>query len=64
MERFLMQIMRMFMRKGMNAGIKHIASKGKNPKDMTPEERTQAKNAQSVAKRAQQLARMGRRIGR
>jgi len=64
MERFLMQIMRMFLSKGMNAGIKHVASKGKSPQDMTPEERTQAKNAQSMAKRAQQLARISRRIGR
>ena len=64
MERFLMQIMRMFMRKGMNAGIKHVANRGKSAKDMTPEERSQAKSAQDVAKRAKQMARLGRRIGR
>ena len=31
MERLLMQIMRMFMRKGMNAGIKHVAAQGQKP---------------------------------
>ena len=64
MERFLMQIMRMFMRKGMNAGIKHVANRGKSPKEMSPEERSQAKGAQDMAKRAKQMARLSRRIGR
>lgn len=64
MERILMQIMRMFMRKGMNAGIKHVANRGKSANDMTPQERSQAKAAQDMAKRAKQMARLGRRIGR
>ena len=64
MQQILSMILRMVMRKGMNAGIKHIAGKGKNPQDMTPEERVQAKSAQDMAKRAQQVARLSRRIGR
>ena len=64
MERLLMQILNMFMRKGMNAGIKHVARNGKDPKDMTPQDRLQAKNAQDLAKRARQMAKLGRRLGR
>ena len=68
MERFLSQIMNMvlrkFMNKGINAGIKHAASRGKSPKDMTPAEREQAKRAQDLAGKARQMAKIGRRMGR
>ena len=53
MERLLMQIMNMFFRKamnkGINAGINQLARNGKDPKDMTPEDHAQAKQAKDLA---------------
>jgi hypothetical protein len=53
-----------YLHKGIDAGVKKMASRGKAPEDMTPEEHQTAKQAQGMAKRAQKMARMGRRIGR
>ncbi|MFZ1470221.1 MAG: hypothetical protein WAT09_14755 [Paracoccaceae bacterium] len=52
------------MNKGINAGVRHLATKGKDPKDLTPDDRAQAKQAQDLAARARQLAKIGRRLGR
>ena len=43
LNRLINMIVRLFMRKGVNAGINFAANRGKDPKDMTPEERQQAK---------------------
>lgn len=68
MERLLMQIMNMFFRKamnkGINAGINQLARNGKDPKDMTPEDHAQAKQAKDLAQRARQMAKLSRRLGR
>lgn len=57
-------IMRLFLRRGMNAGINYMANRGRNPKDMTPEERQNAKAGRENAKRAQQAMRVTRRMGK
>lgn len=61
-------IFRMFLRRGINQGINRMAgggaAGGRSHKDMTPEERAQAKAGRENAKRAQQALRVGRRIGR
>jgi hypothetical protein len=68
MDRFLQQMlnmaMRMFMKRGINAGIDMMARRGKAPADMTPEERAQAAKGRDLAKKAQKMARLGRRLGR
>ncbi len=57
-------IVRMFMRRGINAGINHFANRGRDPKEMTPEQRDQAKAGRENAKRVQQAMRATRRLGR
>jgi hypothetical protein len=60
----LNMIFRMFLNRGINAGIDRVAGSGKSPKDMTPEERRQAREARQTAKRAKQAIRAARRIGK
>lgn len=66
MERFLSQIINMVMRtvlnKGVNAGINHLAQRGKSAQEMTPEEREQARKAKGLAQKARKMARLGRRL--
>lgn len=64
MDRILMQIFRMFLNRGINKGINHVANRGRNPKDMTPAERQEAKAARETARRAKQAIRLGRRFGK
>lgn len=68
MERFLHQLlnmaMKIFMRRGINAGIDMLARRGKPPQEMTPAERDQAARARDLSKRARQMTRLGRRLGR
>lgn len=67
-QRLISMLGRMFLRKamskGMNAGIDHFARKGKSPQDMTPADHEQARKARDLARRAQQAARITRRLGR
>ena len=57
-------IVRIFMRRGINAGINHVANRGRDPKEMTPEERQQAKSGRQGARRVQQAMRVTRRMGK
>lgn len=57
-------LLRPLMNRGIKAGIDRMAGGGKPPAEMTPEERAQSKKGQDMAKRARQLTKMGRRIGR
>ena len=43
LNRLINMLVRMFVNKGVNAGINYAANRGKDPKDMTREERQQAK---------------------
>ena len=56
--------LRPLMNRGIKSGINRMAGGGKPPAEMTPEERAQAKTGQDMAKRARQLTKLGRRIGR
>lgn len=63
-DRILRMILRRVMNRGVNAGIRHAATRGKQPQDMTPEERQRARQGQDTAKRVRQAMRVTRRIGR
>lgn len=67
-DRLISMIIRMFVRKavnrGVNAGVKRMAGGGKSQKDMSPEERAQAKAARDNTQRARKALRVGRRIGK
>ncbi len=63
--RLIEMLMRRFLMRGMNRAISHMAGPKKKRRDMTPEERAQADQAQSVnkaAKRARQAQRITRRL--
>lgn len=53
---------RMFLRKAVNTGIRHMASKGKPRSEMTPHERQEAASAKAMADRARKATRIGRRL--
>lgn len=58
----LNRLFRQAMNKGIKTGINHLASSGKDPAQMTPEEREQARKANQLAKRARQMAKLTRRM--
>lgn len=62
MNRLFGMLIRMFLRKAVNTGIRHMASRGKPRSEQTPEERHQAASAGAMADRAKQAARIGRRL--
>ena len=57
-------ILRKFLNKGINSGIDMATRKGKNPQDMTPEEREEVKRAKDASKNAQRAMRVTRRMGK
>jgi hypothetical protein len=62
--RLAMRLLRPLMNRGINAGIDRVAGRGKAPEEMTPAERAQAKQGKEMVRRARQMARASRRIGR
>ena len=66
--RIVQRLINRFMRRAVGVGIKKsidfAARKGKPAAQMTPADRKQAATAQSLAKRARQASRIGRKIGR
>lgn len=66
--RVVQMVLNMILRKAVNRGIKGAvglaARKGKAPSEMTPQDQAQAASTKALARRAQQAARMARRIGR
>ncbi len=64
MNRLINMGLRMLMNKGMNKGIAMMSNRGKQPEDMTSEEREQAKAAQQTAHKAQKGMRAARRFMR
>ncbi|WP_102110077.1 hypothetical protein [Oceaniglobus roseus] len=64
MNQLVNMIVRMFLNKGINAGIDRMSGGRKPTRDMTPEERAQARAGRQNAKRAKQALRVVRRIGR
>ena len=64
MDRLITMIFRRLLNRGISAGIDMASRRGKDPAQMTPEERQQAQSAKQTAKRARQAMRLGRRIGR
>ena len=64
MDRLLQMVLNLFLRKGINIGIDHLARRGKPVSEMTPAERAQATNGKDLAKRARQAANLARKLGR
>jgi len=60
MNRLISMGLRVLMRKGVDV----MAKRGKQPQDMTPDERAQAKSAQQTAQKAQKGMRAARRFMR
>lgn len=64
MNQIFRMLARMFLNKGINAGVNRAFGQGKANKDMTPEERRRAAAGKQGSKRAKQAIRMMRRMGR
>ena len=64
MDRLIQMLLNLFLRRGINMGIDHLARRGKPVSAMTPEERLQAANAKQTAQRARQAANLARKLGR
>ncbi|MFN3991582.1 MAG: hypothetical protein ACK4IU_01590 [Tabrizicola flagellatus] len=58
------RLTRMLFRSAMDAGLDHIARRGKPEAEMTPEERQQAKQARDLAARARKFQNIARRLWR
>jgi diacylglycerol kinase len=57
-------VMRKLINTGVNKGIDLASRKGKGQADSTPADHAQASAGKDTAKRAKQMAKMARRIGR
>ncbi|KPP87306.1 MAG: hypothetical protein HLUCCA08_05080 [Rhodobacteraceae bacterium HLUCCA08] len=64
LDRILRMILGRVLNRGINAGIRHVANRGQDPRDMTPEDRARAREGQQNAKRARQAMRITRRMGK
>lgn len=64
LDRILRMILGRVMNRGINAGIRHATNRGRDPQDMTPEERSRARDGRETAKRARQAMKITRRMGR
>jgi hypothetical protein len=53
---------RIFIRSAVRTGIDYAVRGGKPDRDLTPEERQQAKAARQMAQKAQKVARLGQRF--
>ena len=61
---FMRLVGRKLMSRGIDAGFDRIAGKSKAKDDMTPQERQAAGQIKQAGKRAQQAARLSRRVGK
>lgn len=64
MEKLIQMVLSLFLKKGINIGVDHLARRGKPASEMTPQERQQAAKAKETAKRARQAANLARKLGR
>lgn len=64
LNRLFGMLTRMFVRSAVNTGVDFAARRGKPDSKLTPEERKQARVAKETARKAQKLARLGRRFFR
>ncbi len=64
LNRLFGMLTRMFVRSAVNTGVDFAARRGKPDSKLTPEERRQARDAKETARKAQKLARLGRRFFR
>jgi hypothetical protein len=62
--RLIGMLTRMFIKTAVDTGVKYAASKGKPESEMTPEERDEARRARELAKKAQDVAKVTRRMWR
>ena len=64
MQQILAMILRLFIGRAVNSGINHLARGGKDPAEMTADERQAAAKSRQTARQAKQAIRLMRRLGR
>ena len=64
MQQILSMILRLFIGRAVNSGINHLAQGGKDPAEMTADERQAAAKSRQTARQAKQAIRLMRRLGR
>ncbi|MDP3263386.1 MAG: hypothetical protein Q8M59_10520 [Tabrizicola sp.] len=62
--RLIGMLTRKFLKTAVDKGVKYAAGKGKPEAEMTPEERDQARRAKDLANKAQEVAKVTRRLWR
>lgn len=62
LNRLFGMLTRMFVRSAVNTGLDVATRKGKPDAELTPDQRKQARSAKETARKAQKLARLGRRF--
>lgn len=63
-DQLIRMLTRMFVNRGLNKGIDALARRGKNPEDMTQQEKQQAQSARKNAHNARRLINTMRRFTR
>ena len=60
----LHRLLRQVINRGISTGIKHVASRGKTPAEMTPDERQQAQSAKKAGQNVRRAANVARKMMR
>lgn len=60
----LNRLARMLARSAVDAGVDHVARRGKPRAAMTPDERARARKGQDLARRAKEISKVARRLWR
>lgn len=64
MNQILRMILRMAMNKGINRGIRTMSTRGRDPREMTPDERAKAQGQRQNLQHARRAVNLLRRFGR
>ncbi|MBI1418317.1 MAG: hypothetical protein GC146_13940 [Limimaricola sp.] len=64
MEQILRTILRMVLNRGINSGIRTMSNRGRDPREMTPEERAKARGQRQNMQQARRAVNLLRRFGR
>ncbi len=62
LQKLLSQFLGRLMNRAIDSGISYAARRGKDPADLTEEERAQARSGQELAKKARKISRASRKL--
>lgn len=62
LQKLLSQFLGRLMNRAIDSGISYAARRGKDPADLTEEERAQAQSGQELAKKARKISRASRKL--